>query len=120
MFQSAGSREPDPNVVITFSSLFMFQSAGSREPDLRILINRSHFISFNPQARESLIAEASANPSAIDCFNPQARESLIRIFVSCVQEPSKFQSAGSREPDLAVVQTVQVALLVSIRRLARA
>ena len=79
-----------------------------------------HCSCFNPQARESLIAEASANPSAIDCFNPQARESLIRIFVSCVQEPSKFQSAGSREPDLAVVQTVQVALLVSIRRLARA
>ena len=83
--------------------LTVFQSAGSREPDPTSKTSSGCAYGFNPQARESLIEFSEEFTEGQISFNPQARESLIPRPFQASCRPLVFQSAGSREPDQETV-----------------
>ena len=59
--------------------LTVFQSVGSREPDPTSKTSSGCAYGFNPQARESLIEFSEEFTEGQISFNPQARESLIPL-----------------------------------------
>ena len=66
-------------MIVLYSGTPGFQSAGSREPDPNIFPLSWENGSFNPQARESLIHPNHKLITHPVSFNPQARESLIYV-----------------------------------------
>ena len=94
VFQSAGSREPDPTSKTSSGCAYGFNPQ-ARESLIEFSEEFTEGqISFNPQARESLIIPSIRIKTCTVGFNPQARESLIPRPFQASCRPLVFQSAG--------------------------